>query len=156
MNMIAFIGGAVISIVLFFLFIGGCCSKKDSKSGGAKVGSFCVLLIQLGLFIAVTVLVFGQKEELDERLHEQEELSVVNDCGDKYTKVPEYFLTDIEKAGTQGTFCIYACIAQCVLAFFTLIFCVAGGTSSGGDGSDSESYDKVPTDEDYEIGEGED
>ena len=25
MNMIAFIGGALISFVLFFLFIGGCC-----------------------------------------------------------------------------------------------------------------------------------
>ena len=70
--------------------------------------------------------------------------------------MPDYFLTDIEKAGTQGDFCIIACIAQCVLAFFTFIFCVMGGNSSGGGDSDSGSYDKVPTDEDYEIGEGDD
>ena len=70
--------------------------------------------------------------------------------------MPEYFLTDIEKAGTQGDFCIGACIAQCVLAFFTLIFCCVGGKSGDGSGSDSGSYDKVPTDEDYEIGEGDD
>ena len=156
MSMIAFIGGAVISFVLFFLFICGKCSKKEAKSDGARGASGCALMVQMVLFIIVTVIVFGQKEELDERLHETEEISFVNDCGDKYTKVPDYFLTDIEKAGSQGTFCIGACIAQCVLALFTCISCVFGGRSGDGDGSDSGSYDKVPTDEDYEIGEGDD
>ena len=144
MIMIAFIGGALIGFIMFFLFVCGTCSKSDGKSDGARAMSGCCLLVQLGLFIAVTVLVFGQKEELDERLHETEELSFVNECGDKYTKVPEYFLTDIEKAGTQGTFCIGACIAQCVLAFFTCIFCVAGGKGGHGDhnsGSSSGKYD---------------
>ena len=156
MSMIAFIGGAVISFVLFFLFICGKCSKSEAKSSGFKGVGGCALLVQMILFIIVTVIVFGQKEELEERLHETEEISFVNDCGDKYSKVPEYFLTDIEKAGSQGTFCIGACIAQCVLAFITCIFCVAGGSSGEGDGSDSGSYDKVPTDEDYEIGEADD
>ena len=100
MNMIAFIGGALAGIITFFLFICGTCKKHDCGNGFTKACSGITLLGQLILFIIVTVLVFGQKGELDERLHETEEISFVNDCGDKYTKVPDYFLTDIEKAGT--------------------------------------------------------
>ena len=52
------------------------------------------------MFSVCLYLISGQKSELDERQSDMENLQFVNACGDLYTKIPDYFVPEIEEANS--------------------------------------------------------
>ena len=107
----------------------------------------CCLGIQMIVLIVVVVFIFGQQEELMERDEAINALSFVNDCGDKYTKIPDYFLPQIEEAYGKIIFVAVAAIVQVVMIFATIIVCVFAGTPDDDDSDNDYDYDKVPEDD---------
>ena len=96
LSAIAYGVGFLFTLSITGVFICGKFSEKVISEPKTKVGLGCCMGVQLILFIITIVLVFGQKEELVERDEALTQLSFVNECGDKYTKIPDYFLPEIE------------------------------------------------------------
>ena len=63
-------------------------------------------MVQLTLCIVASVLIWGQKSELNKRLVAIEQLKFVNQCGDKFTQVPNHFIPDIEAADSRVVLCV--------------------------------------------------
>ena len=85
-------------------------------------------------------MVFSQKGELAERKTAMQNLGFVNDCGDKFTQVPEHFVTQISEAAGKIIFCVFAVAAQTLMVFVTLFSCLCAGLSSD---SDDHEYDNL-------------
>lgn len=75
------------------------------------------------------------------------QLTFVNDCGDLYTQIPDYFLPELDEASAKMLYVCIATIAQVILVVVSCIACLVGKPS---DDDDEESYDKLPQDEEEE------
>lgn len=144
LSAIAYGAGFLATLILTGFLLGGKCDKKCFGEVPTKGITGCCLTIQLILFIITVVLVSGQKTELAERDEAMRQLTFVNDCGDKFTQIPDYFLPEIDEAKGKMLYVVIATIVQVVLVFFALIACVIGKPS---DDDDDEDYDKLPHDE---------
>ena len=71
----------------------------------------------------MTSLLFGQKGELAERKIAMENLAMVNECGDEFTKIPENYLPDITEADSKAVFNVIAACVSTALALITLGSC---------------------------------
>ena len=77
------------------LFLAGTWARADCGLGPTKACPGFCLTVQWILFIVVCVQVFGQKKELAERQTAMEKLGFLNNCGDQFTQIPDYFVPDI-------------------------------------------------------------
>jgi len=81
--------------VVTVLFLVGTWAREDWGLGTTKAFPGCCLTVQWILFIVVCVHVFGQKKELAERQSAMQKLGFLNNCGDQFTQIPDYFVPDI-------------------------------------------------------------
>lgn len=78
-------------------------------------------------------------------------LEFVNDCGDKYTNIPENFVPDIVKANSMAIFCIIIAGGQAFMSLFLCITCVAGSQKDEED-DDEIDYQKLEQNgDDYQV-----
>jgi len=146
LSAIAYGAGFLATLVVTGCLFVGKCKKKCFGEVQAKGATGLCLGIQLILFIVTVILVFGQKTELAERDEAMRQLTFVNDCGDKFTQIPDYFLPEIDDAKGKMLYVVIATIVQVILVFIALIACVLGKPSD----DDDEDYDKLPHDEEEE------
>ena len=94
------------------------------------------------MFLVCFFIIWGQQEELGDRTQALNDLKSVNQCGDKYTQIPDSFIEDVNVASDHIRYSIVGAIIQTIAAFATCIACVASGESkTPGD------YEKVPSEE---------
>ena len=82
-----------------------------------------------------------------------ENLAMVNECGDEFTKIPENYLPDITEADSKAVFNVIAACVSTALALITLGSCTMT-VKSDQDGSEDEiDYQKLDQmgREDYTI-----
>lgn len=74
-----------------------------------------------------------------------EALGFVNECGDKYTQIPSYFVLDIKTASGQIIFVVLGTVVMTIMSFVAMIVCVAGGKSKDYDEDEhSKGHDYEP------------
>lgn len=134
--------GIAVSSIFLVLYCYGTFSRRDLGEGQHLVSGAC-LGVELILISVATFLVSGQKGELLERKNAIQALSFVNDCGDKYTNIPENFVPDIDAAYSDISFAVIAGAFVSALILFSAISCCAGGSSECEE-EPEHKYEEVP------------
>ena len=148
----AFGVGIAVSFVALIMFCGGCAARRNCGKGPLRVMPTICLTIQLVMIVIVTVILWGQKEELADRKKTMENLQFVNGCGDDYMSIPKDFVPEIKQASSKATFAGILGSIQCLLTFLLCMTCGACGKSKDGDDSSDDEKDLHKDDDEERQG----
>lgn len=143
LSIAAFSLGIVCSFAIMIFYCTGSWRRSEWTKGNKKTALAFGLVFQSIVLAMMTSTLFGQKGELAERKIAIENLAMVNECGDEFTKIPENYLPDIIEADNKTLFNIIAACVSAALSLITLGSC-AMRVKSDEDGSDDEiDYQKL-------------